>query len=67
MRADFVDRVKQKVWEGYDIMVGIDRDIASWLYDAACILDIARYDERICAILDDYYDNPQKLPWNKGL
>jgi hypothetical protein len=42
-----------------------DNDTTSWLYDAACILEVVMKDEAILALLDDYYAHPEKLPWNR--
>jgi hypothetical protein len=40
-------------------------DTTSWLYDAACILEIVMQDDVILTLLDDYYAHSEKLPWNR--
>jgi hypothetical protein len=62
---DFIGKAKKAVWDGYDIVVKIDRDIASWMYDAASLLDIVMNDEQICGMIHEYYAHPERLPWNK--
>jgi hypothetical protein len=42
--SDFIGKAKKAVWDGYDIVVELDRDTASWMYDAASILDIVMND-----------------------
>jgi hypothetical protein len=62
------------VWEAYDRYAAIkdinqdDRETMSWLYDAACLLEIAIHDERLLSIHDEYYkDMGLKLPWNESV
>jgi hypothetical protein len=40
-------------------------DTRSWLYDAACLLEIVLHDEAMLEKFEWYYKNYMELPWNK--
>jgi hypothetical protein len=68
---NFVIQAMAAVWAAYhkyaeqENWKPADGNTQSWLYDAACLLDILAHDERLLAIFDDYYAHSQKLPWNR--
>jgi hypothetical protein len=35
------------------------------MYDAACILEILQQDAQMLKMLDGYYKEPARLPWNR--
>jgi hypothetical protein len=61
----FVGKAKKAVWDGFDIVKPLNPDIGSWMFDAASILDIVQNDAEICRLLEEYYHNPSRFPWNK--
>jgi hypothetical protein len=68
---DFVRKAITAIWQAYTVLSDSKnelsasyKDTASWLYDAASLLEVVDYDERMLSILDDYYKNCMKLPWN---
>jgi hypothetical protein len=68
---DFVRQAITAIWQAYTVLVASNsklsasyKDTASWLHDAACLLEIVDNDEKMLSILDDYYKNYMKLPWN---
>jgi hypothetical protein len=66
----FVSQAMSAVWEAYDRYAAAkelskaDEDTKSWLYDAACLLEIPIHDKRMLSIYDDYYTHDERLPWN---
>jgi hypothetical protein len=68
---DFVRKTITAIWQAYTVLSDSKselsasyKDTASWLWDAAGLLEIVDNDEQILSMLDDYYKNYMKLPWN---
>lgn len=68
MRA-FVFESRQAVWKAYALIKseksGETDKTTSWLYDAACLLEILENDEGLLRVFSGYYANRRTLPWNK--
>jgi hypothetical protein len=73
MTDKFVRRAIAAIWQAFAKYAdmkeksAIDNDTKSWLYDAACLLEIMANDQQMLSMLEDYYANPQKLPWNRWI
>ncbi|GHT83192.1 hypothetical protein FACS1894137_03680 [Spirochaetia bacterium] len=71
MTYNFVRKAITAIWQAFTKYAdfkeksAIDNETKSWLYDAACLLEIVANDNQMLSMLDDYYANPQKLPWNR--
>jgi hypothetical protein len=68
---DFVRKSITAIWQAYTVLSDSKselsasyKDTASCLWDAACLLEIVDNDEQMLSMLDDYYKNYMKLPWN---
>jgi hypothetical protein len=61
---EFVGKSRAATQEGASILYFTNYEVSSWLHDAASLLDIIEHDEGILALMEEYYNNPHKLPWN---
>jgi hypothetical protein len=61
---EFVGKARAAAQEGASILYFMHYEASSWLHDAASLLEIVEHDEGILTLIEEYYNNPHKLPWN---